>query len=100
MDQEEDAPKEDIRHQAEDFAPDSDDEQKHDELLHIADGLKNFADEDAKAKRQQDTLAKENGGFGEIFKENPSKMAAAAEPVGSSNATVKKASGPPRFNRA
>jgi len=63
MDQEEDAPKEDIRHQAEDFAPDSDDEQKHDELLHIADGLKNFADEDAKAKRQQDTLAKENGDF-------------------------------------
>jgi len=94
---EEEAPKEDIKHQAEDFAPESDDENKHDELLHIADGLKNFNDEEAKKKRAQDAQAKENGGFGEIFKEDPKKK---MEGPVSENAPAKKATGPPRFDRA
>jgi hypothetical protein len=48
------AGREDIKNQVEDFAPESDDENKHDELLERAAGLKNFNDEEAKKKREQD----------------------------------------------
>ena len=62
-------------------------------MLHVADGLKNFTDEEAKKKREQDAYEKQNGGFGQIFKEDAKKEDPVAAPV-------KKVTGPPRFDRA
>lgn len=75
---------------------DSDEENKHDDLEAEASGIKNFNEEEAKKKREQDQLKKEQGGFDMIFKqEADQKKSAPAEP-----APVKKAAGGPiMFNK-